>query len=479
MGNRNHYLWSTFNRIGTQSIGFIGNVIIARQLSPDDYGLIAMLAIIMGIAWNFTESGFGDCLIRKMDVTKLDYDTIFVYNLVVSLILYSVLYFSAPLIATFFERHELIEITRLLGIAIILNAITITEFTRMMKELKFKNFALIQISSSLISVVVAYLMALEGYGYYSLIFQALTFSLVNIFLITVINKWKPFFHFSWERYRQMKSFSNNMLISYFTNQIGQNLYSVFIGKFQAAVSLGYYNQASKINDANFQSINSVILTTSYPLIAKEKDKSIRKSMYHALLNNFLFIQYGICFFIIGSAFPLIQILFGSKWLTTAPYLILMTIAYLFNPVMTVNANIIKTENRSDLYRNLTFLRNGLSLISLLLTYKYGVEMILIGQIFARYISVIIDVFYCGPQIEFGPIQQLKVITIQLVGPLSACILAYLISKDAGKSIHQIVIFGLVYLFAILLINKLIKNQIQIELFKRMRILCKRSTHLKH
>src|SRR5690606_7946173 len=126
MSNTKHYIWSAFNRFGVQVIGFVGNILIARQLTPDDYGLVAMLAIFVGIAWNFTEAGFADYLIRKQDADKKDYATIFTHNVLFSLLLYFILYFLAPLISNFFQKTELIEITRILGMSIIIKAITLT-----------------------------------------------------------------------------------------------------------------------------------------------------------------------------------------------------------------------------------------------------------------------------------------------------------------------------------------------------------------
>src|SRR5690606_34479351 len=146
---------------------------------------------------------------------------------------------------------------------------------------------------------------------------------------------------------------------------------VFIGKFQPTAQLGFFNQAIKINDASFQGINAIILTTSYSIVSKEKDRNKRRKLYENILEHFLFIQFLISFFIIGSAPFLVEFIFGNKWISTAPYLQLLTISFLLYPLSTINSNIIKTENRSDLYRNLTFLRNGLLLAALLLTYKYS------------------------------------------------------------------------------------------------------------
>ncbi len=473
MSSFNHYRWSAINRFGVQLIGFIGNVLIARQLSPDDYGLVAMLSIFIGIAWNLTESGFADYLIVKTDADKKDFSTIFSHNMFISILLYGLLYFTAPLIAAFFERSELVDITRVIALSIILKAVTLTEFTRMRKELLFKHSAIIQLSSSIVSVIVSYILALRGFGYWAIVCQTLVIAATNLIMIILLNKWRPDFHFDWTRYKTMRGFSNNMLWSYFTNQIGQNIYTVFIGKFQSSVLLGFYNQASKINDACFQGINAVILTTSYPLLAKEKDKAIRKGMYDKVLNHFLFIQFLLCFFIIGSAYPLMEVVFGLKWVETAPYLQLLTLSLLFYPLTTLNANIIKIEGKSALYRNLTFLRNGLNLAAILCTFLLSIEMILIGQLIARYISVTIDVLVCGKLIAFKPTQQLKIVLLQIIAPTAAMIVAFGLSLMIENTVLKLIGYTISYFLLFLFFNTFIKNDTQGYYIEKGKVLIKK------
>jgi teichuronic acid exporter len=460
MSDTKHYSWSAINRFGVQLIGFLGNVLIARQLTPDDYGLVAMLAIFIGIAWNFTESGFADCLIRKQDADKKDFATIFIHNITIAFVLYVLLYFTAPYISHYFKRQELIEITRILGLSIVIKAITVAEFTRMSKELMFKNTAIIQIVSSVFSVVIAYLMAINGFGYWAIVMQTLSIAIINLVMIMILNKWRPYFYFSWERYKKMRGFSNNMLISYFSNQIGNNLYSVFIGKYHSIAGLGFYNQAAKINDACFQGINAVILTTSYPLLAKEKNREFRKEMYKSILNHFLFIQFSISLFIVGGAYPLLELIFGDKWVSAAPLLQLLTLSFLFMPLTTLNSNIIKIEGRSALYRNLTFLRNGLNFIALLLTYSYSIEILIVGQIIAKYLSVTMDVIICGKIIDFNVFKQLKIVGIQILSPTIAMIIAFNASVFFNQIFLKFIIYLLVFAIVFYLSNKTLKNKTQ-------------------
>lgn len=455
-----HYSWSAIQRFGTQIISFIGNVLIARLLTPDDYGLIAMLAIFMSIAMNFTESGFADYLIRDPKSKSKEFSIVFVHNIIFGLLFYMILYISAPWIAQFYEEPELIAITRILGLNIIIKALSLSEFTRMRKALEFKNMAIIQIVGALLGIIVGYLMAFYNYGYWALVGQGLTVGVVTLLMLIVVNAWWPKWYFDWNRYKVMRKFGNNMLVSYFTNQIGANLYAVFIGKFHSALALGFYNQAEKINKISFQSINGIVLTTSYSLLAKEQNRAKRLKMYKNLLNHFFFLHLAISVFIIGAAKPIMSFVFGAQWLPSAPLLQLILISFLLQPLVTINSNIVKIENKPQIYRNLTFLRNGLLLLMLLITYTFSIEIILIGQIIARMLSSIIDILVCGKYIEFYPRKQLIILTKQILAPGVALVLGYLtlMQLESQLDIVKLLVYALVYAVVFVGVNLATKNE---------------------
>lgn len=455
-----HYSWSAIQRFGIQIISFIGNVLIARLLTPDDYGRIAMLAIFMSIAMNFTESGFADYLIRDPKSTSKEFSVVFVHNIVFGVLFYAMLYIAAPWIAQFYEEPELVVITRILGLNIIIKALSLSEFARMRKALDFKNMAIIQIVGALAGLVVGYLMALYDYGYWALVGQILVMGVVTLLMLIVVNAWWPKWYFDWKTYKEMRKFGNSMLVSYFTNQIGANLYSVFIGKIYSASALGFYNQAEKINKISFKSINGIVLTTSYSLLAKEQNRVKRLEMYKNLLNHFLFVHLAISAFIIGAAKPVMIFVFGAQWLPTAPLLQLILISFLLQPLVTINSNIVKIENKPQIYRNLTFLRNGLLLLMLLLTFTFSIEIILIGQIMARLLSSILDIFVCGKYIAFYPKKQFAILTKQMLAPMVSLLLGYftLSQLESQSDIIKLLGYTLVYAIVFVGFNLATKNE---------------------
>lgn len=452
-----HYIWTAVGRFGSQIINFVGNILIARILLPSDYGLIAMLAIIMGLAWNFTESGFADSLIRKRDADKLDFGTVATFNLCVSLLIYFIIYFSAPYISIFFNQVEIKGIARVLGLSLIIRAVTLPPIVELRKKLMFKSLAQMNLVTSLISTGLTYLMALKGFGYWSLAFQPIFIALLNLFFVVVIVKWRPYFRFSYVRFKEIFKFGINMLISYITNQAGTNLYSVVIGKFYPLASLGYYRQAQKMEEVPTQGLNAVVLTTSYAIIAREPNSEKQKRMYHDIFSKFVVLQSIIALVFIGVAEPLWNILLGEKWSLSIPFFQLFMILSFINPLITINSNIAKINNRSRLYRNLTFLRNGLRVLALILLARTDLTTLLYGQIAAAYVSVLIDMCFCGKLIDFGLIQQLKLFMRLFYKPfiaflLSSTILTLLNLNMFGYGLLWILIFS-VFLLTLYILTK--------------------------
>lgn len=463
MSKGQYYIWSAIGQYGTQVIGFVGNILIARILMPEDYGLIALLAIVVGLSMTFTDSGFADCLIRKTDADKVDFGTVATFNITVAGILYLLIFILAPLIAEYFQHHELIEVTRVISLSIVIKALTLTPITKLRKDLRFKSLALMQSLSSIISISLTYIIARKGYGYWALALQPVFIAMANMAYLVIVIKWVPFFRFNITRFKGMFEFSVNLLISYLVNQIGQNLYSIIIGKNYTVSSLGYYNQAKRMYEVPTQGLNSVVLTTSYSIIAKEVDKERQKSIYLGLARSFLTIQSGMVLILIGIAEPVWLFLLGDKWISSVPYFKLFMVISLVYPLVTVNSNIAKVSNKPRLYRNLTILRNLLQVTALLICAKESLEIILYGQIIAAYISVSVDMVLCGNIIQFGFYKQFKLFLFTVYKPIAAYLIAYIFCHyiDLSKYIEG-VIFFLVFILSISLVYYFTKDKVVLE-----------------
>lgn len=472
MSNLKHYLWSAFNKFGVEILTFIGNVLLARALSPEDFGLIAMLAIFSSIAMTLTDAGFNDCLIRKQNSDKYDFGTIATYNVFVSCVIYLLIYISAPLIASAFNRMELIPLARIMCISIILRSFTLSGFVQLSKELKFKQLAYINILTSLCSLIVTYIGALQGLGYWALGIQPIVLSVFNILFLVTIAKWRPYFCFYYSRFKDMFSYSSNLLLSYIVNTIGNNLYSFFIGKGYSTSDLGYYNQAHKMQMVPTQGINGIVLTTSYPIIAHEKDSAKRYQLYVNLFNQYVFILSFVVFALISVSYSVFALLFGEEWLPCVELFKFFMLISLFNPIITINANIIKIQGYSGVYRNLTFLRNTLQILSVLVTYKISIKAIIIGQIVATGISALCDMYICGRTIRFNFGTQIKMYVDKVLKPFLAYVISIILTYAISSPYCKDLVALSLYIVSFVIICIILKDQTFLSLLTKLKHLLK-------
>lgn len=467
----NHYKWPIIEKFVTQAFSFVSNILIARILSPDDYGLLAMLAIFMSISVNFTESGFGDYLIKNSESDKKHFSTVFIFNVLTALFIYFILFLSASYISNFFGRVELEKIIKILPISLFFKAICLSEIARMRKELMFKNLAIINITTSIFVFLITYLSALNGLGYWSLVIQTISVGAINLLLIILINRWKPYFYFSLSRFNQMRLYSGNLLISYLTNQFGSNIYSLVIGKSFGATDLGFYRQGQKFNKSVLKTLNTIFINTSFPLLAKEKKEKKRIKMYIKLMEYFYSIQFTVSFYVIFSSYILIPFLLGEKWLQSVLFLNLILIAFIFNPAKNLSANILKIYNRTDVYRNLTFFNNVLQLIFVFFTYKYSIEVIIYGIIFCNYFFVLLHIFFSSKYINFSLAEHLKTIFNEMILPLISAILAYTsINIFDNLSLFLLVlIYSFVFIISITILNYIFRKSFFNEIISSLKI----------
>ncbi len=436
MSNLKHYIWSALNKFGVEVLAFVGNVLLARVLSPGDFGLIAMLAIFSAISMTFSDAGFNDCLIRKQDSDKQDFGTVATYNMVVSTILYLTIFALAPKIAMFFNREELTLLARVMCISIIFRSFTLSGFVQLSKGLQFKKIALINTLATFFSITIAYIGARHGLGYWALGIQPILLSFFNVIFLLIIAKWRPYFCFSISRFKDMFSYSSNLLLSYLINTIGSNLYSFFIGRNYTSTNLGLYNQAYKMQSLPTQGINGVILTTSYPLIANENDESKRYKYYVNLFNQYVFIIGYVVFALISLSYVIFGIILGEQWLPCIQLFNVLILASLFYPIVTINANIIKIEGRASLYRNLTFLRNALQIVAIIITSLISMKAIVLGYLVATAISALCDMFFCGKTIGFTFERQIKMFGKQLFKPIISYIISYVIVLGITNPLYR-------------------------------------------
>lgn len=341
-------IWSFIQRFGTMLISFVSNIVLARLLTPDDYGTIGMLMIFIAVANTFVDGGFGAALIQKKEPTQDDYSTIFWWNMFLSLVLYGVLYVCAPAVARFYDLPLLSQVLRVQGLVLILNALSIIQQNQLRKQLKFKRLASVTVVSAVLSAGIAIVLAYKGWGVWALVAQQLMLSGFTAIILWVTNKWYPSLIFSKKSFKELFSFGGYILSSNLINTLCNNVQGLLIGKFFPPATLGYYTQARKLEEVSATSISTVVNQVTYPLFAGLQDnKVVLKKSLRKVVVSIAYVTIPLMLMLMLVAQPLIVFLYSEKWLPSVSYFQILCIGgiapCLYNIYYSVVASVGKSR----------------------------------------------------------------------------------------------------------------------------------------
>jgi len=399
--------WSAVERFGTQGIQFVITIIIVRILTPADYGLIGMLAIFIAIAQSFVDSGFGSALIQKQDATQTDFSTIFYFNIAVSTLFFFILFFTAPLIAKFYNQPLLTPITRVMALNIVVNSFGLIQNTILTKNINFKTLTKVSLSSIVVSGTIGIFMAYKGFGVWALVYQTLGGSVIKTIFLWLYNKWRPVFAFSFQSLKSLFSYGSKLLASGLLNQIFDNIYKLVIGKQYSATDLGFYTQAKRIQELPVMNSLSILQRVTFPVYATIQDETERlKNAYRKTIKGIIYFNFPLMIGLAVLSPLLIKILLTDKWLPAVPYLQLLCLVGLVYPLSSVNLNILKVKGRTDIFFYLEVAKKVVIAIAIIITLKMGVLTMVIGQVIASYVCFFLNIYYSGRVINYGVKEQL-------------------------------------------------------------------------
>lgn len=399
--------WSMTENISKHGLHFVIGIVLARLLSPADYGLIGMCSVLIAIGNTFVDGGFGGALIRKNNCTEKDYNTVFYANLIISVVLYFILSITAPIISSFFKQPQLIPIIRTLSLVIIIGAFNIIQRTILTKEINFKLQTKITILSSIISGGTGITMAVLGYGVWSLVFQSIIGNLLGVIFIWVYNSWRPKLIFSWKSFNALFAFGSNLLITDLINTIYNNVYYIVIGRYFSPASLGFFTRGETTVSLLTTNITNTVKRVSYPVLAKLQDDDIElKKMYRKLVKNTMLICCTLIFGLAATAEPFIVLLIGEKWLPTVPLIQLLSFAGIFLPLTTFNLNGINVKGKSKLYLKLQLTNKLMAIPVIIVGVYWGIIPMLIGFVVVAFLYYIINVHYSSKLIKYPMKEQL-------------------------------------------------------------------------
>ena len=445
-------IWTALQRYSTMLIQFISGIILARLLTPYDYGCIGMLTIFMVLAESFIDGGFGSALIQKKHPTQEDYSTIFFWNLGMAVLLYVVLFFSAPAIARFYNIPLLCEVLRIQGIILFIYAFNIVQRNQLQKKLNFKMLSIVTITTSLIALSVTIFMAYHGYGVWSLVTQHILTAAIPALVFWFYIKWRPILTFSMQSFHELFSFGFYMFLTHIINQFGQQIQGLLIGRFYTASTMGFYSKAFATEKLSSQSISQVMTQVTYPLYAEvQDDKVVLSKMIRRLTMTLAYVTFPLMFILILIAKPVFVILYSDRWLESVPYFQVLCFAGLAGCLQAVNFQSISAIGKSKTMFVWTLLKRVVGICAVVVGLLFGgMKGLLIGVVINYWFSYAVNISLVSKHVGYKWNHQiLDLFPVAMVSSLAA-FFSYLIGNFFNLSMYpdgflKMVIYVLIYL----------------------------------
>jgi teichuronic acid exporter len=451
-------IWSFVDSMAGQVIAFIVGIILARLLSPREFGLIGMITVFIAVSESFINSGFSSALIRKKDCTNTDFSTVFYFNLAAGILFFILLYLSAPAISSFFDEPELTSIIQVMGVILIIDSLTIIQRTILTKRIDFKLQARISVIASIGSGVVAIAMAFYGFGVWALVAQRIVKQGLNSLFLWLWNRWKPLLVFSKESFKELFGFGSKLLISGLIDTIYRNIYYLVIGKYFSAQELGYYTRAEGFKNLPSQNLNSIVSRVTYPVLSAIQDDIPRlRNNYQKLIRSVMFITFILMIGMAAVAEPMIHTLIGAKWEPAIIYLQMLCFVGMMYPLHALNLNMLQVQGRSDLFLKLEIIKKIIAIPTIVIGVFFGIKMMIVGMMVNTLIAYYLNSYWSGVKIGYSFKQQVKDVLPSFILALTMGIAVYFLGELLPfsyivKLIIQI-LFGTIFVFVFCEITK--------------------------
>ncbi|WP_281863135.1 lipopolysaccharide biosynthesis protein [Planomicrobium okeanokoites] len=398
--------WKLLERGGTQGIQFIVTILLARLLLPEEFGLIVLVTIFIAIAGVFVQSGFNTALIQKKKVDELDFSSVFYLSLAVAILLYIVLFFAAPFVASFFKEPELVSVLRIVSLTLFLGVFNSIQIAIISRNMQFKKLFVSSLGAVLISGIIGIVMAYNGFGVWALVGQQLTNQFTVTAILWLIVKWKPSLVFSIQRIGILFSFGWKLLVSSLLDTLYINLRSIIIGKMFSPAMLGFYNRGEQFPNMIVSNINGSIQSVMLPTLSSYQDNTKRvKEIVRRSIVTSSFIIFPLMIGLAVTAEPLVKIVLTEKWLPTVPFLQIFCASYALWPVHTANLQAINALGRSDIFLKLEIVKKIIGLIVLVISIPMGIYAIALGVLVTGILGTFINAYPNFKLINYSFIQQ--------------------------------------------------------------------------
>jgi teichuronic acid exporter len=400
--------WSLIDNLSNKGITFLIGIILARILTPAEFGVIGMITVFISISNSIIDSGFSNALIRKKNANNTDYNTVFFINLLLGILLYLFLFLLSPLISSFFNEPVLLPVTRVMGLLLIINSFAIIQRTILVKKIDFRTQTKISIISSIISGIVGIAMALNNFSVWSLVGQQISRQLINSILLWVFNRWRPVIEFSKRSFRELFGYGSKILLSGIIDSIYKNIYYIIIGKFYSSSQLGQYTRADNFNMIFSSNLTSIVQKVSYPVLSSiQDDQDLLRNAYRKIIKTTMLVTFACMLGLAAVAKPLIVLLIGVKWLPSVSFLQIICFSGMLYPLHAINLNILQVKGRSDLFLQLEIIKKIIALMPIGLGIFYGIEFMLWGSVLTSFIAFFLNSYFSADLINYPTLMQIK------------------------------------------------------------------------
>lgn len=454
-------IWSTFDKVFCQIIYAISGIILANKLFPEDFGVVGIIAVFSAFITIFVDSGFNVALIQHKDTTDRDYHSVFSFNLIISILFYALLFFLAPVISHYFNDIRLIPLSRVMFLTVIIQAFGLVHNSMLMREMKMKAVALANLVPLVIAGIIAIVLALLGFGVWTLVIQGLVLASTRTLFLWIQNSWRPKLIFDGTSLRKMYSTGKNIFLTSFTNTVFQNLYPLIIGSRYSIYQLGYYVQADKWSKTGYTSMIQALAQFLLPSLSSiQDDKERMKRVFGKTNRMAAYFTIPLFTVLIVAAEPIFHILFGTKWDTSIPLFQVLLVKGIFFVLVTLQNNYMIAQGKTRTFFYFELIKNAIILIAIFLTVGISIYALVVGQAVAAIIQYFIGIFVTKRTTGYGVKRQLlDILPYVVISTLMCCFLMVfpmITNNDFLLLGLQIGFGGLFYLT----VNKVLRSTIQ-------------------
>ena len=448
--------WSFFNQFSNYGMQFCVGIVMARLLSPSDYGITALPGVFLAIAAVFQDSGMAGALIRKPEIEEKDYSTLFLYSIGMGIVMYAALFFASPYIASYFETPVLIPLVRVTALTFLWGPITTVQYVFLKRKLDFKTPTKISIATKIFSAIVGITMAYMGYGLWALVISGVLSGFLNLILIVWAVRWYPRTGWSNESFKYLWGYGNKMLASSLLETAYSNITPLFVAKYYSPADLGVYNRARNYAIMPSQNVTGVIQNVTFPVLSKmqDDDESLARN-YRRMLKTTAFVVFPLMMILAGLARPLILTMITAKWEACIILLQLLCFSLMWYPIHSINLNLLQVKGRTDLFFRLEVIKKIIGLSILVVTLPLGLVVFCIGGIISSLVCLAVNTYYTGKLINVGYLKQMRdlfptlLLSLVLFGVIlviNQFISNYLLQILVGGTVGSLVYLGGAFLF---------------------------------